>query len=251
MGKKFTEPGNFEATEEFKERYKNCGFLPTAPYRQESPMFIQQHFTEFLEIQRLVELTKPLGGVMAEVGVCEGGSAWVIRDADTTNRPFYLFDTFEGLPGLNKFSFADALMKPIDIVKNDFKSKTNMFFHKGLFPMDTGRYVEHLRFSFVHLDVDIYRSMKDCLGFFYNRMLPGGVLLCHDYNEPNWGEQINRAVDEFYLDKPETLVKTCERERYLPNTQVYIIKGKAEEEVKLTKDNVYEYIKRKEMEGAW
>ncbi len=58
------------------------------------------------------------------------------------------------------------------------------------------------RYSFVHLDCDIYQSYKDCLKFFYPRLSPGGVILFDEYNDPPW-PGCNLAVDEFLAGKPE------------------------------------------------
>ncbi len=38
------------------------------------------------------------------------------------------------------------------------------------------------RFSFVHLDVDLYESTLAGLEYFYPRLIPGGVILSHDYS---------------------------------------------------------------------
>jgi hypothetical protein len=73
----------------------------------------------------------------------------------------------------------------------------------GLFSESLPRHASR-RFSFVHLDCDIYQSYKECLEFFYPRMSPGGVVLFDEYNDPPW-LGCNKAVDEFLSDKPERL----------------------------------------------
>src|SRR5208337_33722 len=52
---------------------------------------------EAIQLFSLVRATAKLGGCMAEVGVYQGGTARLIREADTS-RPLHLFDTFAGLP---------------------------------------------------------------------------------------------------------------------------------------------------------
>ncbi len=61
-----------------------------------------------------------------------------------------------------------------------------------------------LKFSFVHLDCDIYESYRETLAYFYPRMSPGGIILLDEYNDPPW-PGCNLAVDEFLADKSETL----------------------------------------------
>lgn len=58
------------------------------------------------------------------------------------------------------------------------------------------------KYSFVHLDCDIYDSYRQTLGYFYCRMSPGGIILFDEYDDPPW-PGCNLAVDEFLADKPE------------------------------------------------
>jgi hypothetical protein len=228
-------------------------------YQHNAPMFIQQNQLEKDALIKLVKQTASLGGAMAEVGVCEGGSAWIIRETDK-ERDFHLFDTFKGLPNgtAKNFAVCNALAKPIDIVKEAFRGKEKMFFHEGVFPHVTGRYVENMEFSFVHIDVDIYRSILDCLGFFYYRMLSGGIILVHDYGpDPLFGQQVSKAVDLFLSDKPEEL-HNINLQIGGGSTQIYIIKEKKESIVLLPDkndpektDKLIDYLQRKEAEGRW
>jgi len=66
----------------------------------------------------------------------------------------------------------------------------------------------------VHFDVDLYESTLACLRFFYPRMLPGGVMLSHDYSIL---AGVRKAVDEFLDGKPEKPIE-------LPSTQCMIVK---------------------------
>jgi len=65
------------------------------------------------------------------------------------------------------------------------------------------------KFSFVHIDCDLYESYAECLEFFYPRMCRGGVILFDEYNDPAW-PGANRAVDEFFAahpEKPQVIVR--------------------------------------------
>ena len=61
---------------------------------------------------------------------------------------------------------------------------------------DTLEQLAQARFCFVHLDCDIYESYKVCLEFFHDRIVPGGLILLDEYNDPHW-PGCNLAVDEF------------------------------------------------------
>lgn len=83
---------------------------------------------------------------------------------------------------------------------------------KGTFKDTLPKY-QHQYFSFVHLDCDLYESYKVCLDFFYPRVVPGGIILFDEYNDPPW-PGCNKAVDEFLTDKPEKPVE-IEMDNYI------------------------------------
>lgn len=126
---------------------------------------------------------------MAEVGVYQGGSARIICEAKGERR-LHLFDTFGGLPTLSEKDshfgmkywqegeFSDTNESK---VKKFLSKYNNVVFHKGRFP-ETADSVKDSKFSFVHLDVDLYESTKACLEFFYPRLVRGGIILTHDYH---------------------------------------------------------------------
>lgn len=158
-------------------------------------------------------------GAMAEVGVFEGGSARMICEAkgDTT---FHLFDTFEGLPPASEHDATAHLNKTnlyacsLESVKQYLQRYPNLFLHKGLFPDSATRVPEDEAFSFAHFDVDLYESTLGCLEYFYPKMIPGGVILSHDYSIL---AGVRKAFSEFLDDKPEMLIE-------LPSTQCLVVK---------------------------
>jgi hypothetical protein len=158
------------------------------------------------QIYKAVKKTEKIEGDIAEVGVYRGSSAKII--CETSKKPVHLFDTFEGLPAISRHDDAASFHKgdfpaSLENVKNYLKSYTNAFFYKGLFP-DTVESVKDKKFSFVHLDVDIYQSTLDGLNFFYPRMNKGAIMISHDYpSSPG----VKKAFDEFFERKPETIIE--------------------------------------------
>jgi hypothetical protein len=51
----------------------------------------------------------------------------------------------------------------------------------GIFPEETGRQVENLKFRFCHIDVDVYQSAKDVTEWIWERLVPGGMAVYDDY----------------------------------------------------------------------
>lgn len=164
----------------------------------------------------LARAQRRLGGAMAEVGVYQGSSARILCEAKGACQ-LHLFDTFAGLPTpaegespvLAPRQFAAAL----PAVRTLLDGYPGVHFHAGLFP-DSAASVENLRFSFVHLDVDLHASTLAGFQFFYPRMLPGGVIVSHDYSMlPG----VMQAMGTFLADKPESLIE-------LPTTQAMLVK---------------------------
>ena len=67
--------------------------------------------------------------------------------------------------------------------------------------------IKNKKFKFVHLDVDNYQPYKESLEFFYDKMVPGGIILFDDY-DCDCCPGANKAVDEFFSDKPEVIQKS-------------------------------------------
>ena len=153
-----------------------------------------------------INFSNYLSGNIAEVGVYKGGSAEIIAKSKNKNKKLFIFDTFEGMPNVNekdnhhkKSDFKDTSFEK---VKQALSSYENVFVYKGIFPEKNSEIILNEKFSLVHLDVDIYESYKNCLEFFYPRLISGGLLILDDYNAPSClGAKL--AVDEFFNQKPE------------------------------------------------
>ncbi len=147
---------------------------------------------------------KALGDI-AEVGVYKGGSARLMCEA-RGKRTLYLFDTFAGLPNTD---FLDARFAggqyaaSFEAVRNYLAAFPDVHIYKGLFPQ-TGGPIQDKRFSFVHLDVDLYQPTRSSLEFFYPRLNSGGMFLIHDYL---WADGVRKAVQEFFANRPEAILE--------------------------------------------
>lgn len=160
---------------------------------------------------KLLELSnsvKQLKGDIVEVGVYKGGSAQILSDIFVDD-DIFLFDTFEGMPETNQFDnihvkgdFNDVLYE--DVVKY-FSNYKNVTIYKGHFPHQNSQGLENRKFKFVHLDVDIYDSYKDCLNFFNGKMIEGGVMLFDDYSAATCGGA-KIAVDEYIQQTGHELI---------------------------------------------
>ncbi len=166
-------------------------------------------FGEMWNIYYRVKNTAMLPGDIAELGVFSGGSAKLICEIKG-RRSLHLFDTFSGLPpnefSINKINRGEIRGGSLSEVKDYLAKYDNIFFYEGIFPdsvVELGK--KSLRFSFVHLDADIYESTLDGLKFFYPLMVKNGVILIHDYYN-RYLPGAKKAVSEFLKDKPEEII---------------------------------------------
>ena len=155
-------------------------------------------------------------GAMAEVGVYNGASAKLICEAKG-EKTLRLFDTFTGLPESTPED--RAVHRPgqyecsLESVQRYLAGYENVHFHPGLFP-ESAAAVPEDRYCFVHFDVDLYAGTLACLQYFYPRMIPGGIILSHDYGLL---AGVQQAFDEFFADKPEGIIDQ-------PTTQCMVVK---------------------------
>jgi O-methyltransferase len=147
-------------------------------------------------------------GVAAEVGVYLGGTSLMLGRIFHPLK-FYAFDTFKGIPPGDPdkdyimYGFGDANDTSFDreAILSFITQSGNVEPREGFFP-DTARGLEDKEFCFVHVDADIYPSIKACCEFFYPRMSRGGIMVFDDYGfNVTPGAKI--AVDEFFANKPE------------------------------------------------
>jgi O-methyltransferase len=158
---------------------------------------------ELLNVWEQARIMAGHGGTFAELGVFRGVTAKLICEAKGAV-PLHLFDTFEGLPDVSRCDgrFRKGMFRTDEErVRRRLAAYPNVEIHRGLFS-ETADLVRDQRFSFVHLDVDLYEVTRGALEFFYARMLPGGRILSHDYGQC---EGVFRAFDEFVDGRPEKL----------------------------------------------
>lgn len=174
-------------------------------------------------LRALARYAVDLDGHLAECGVWKGKTAYLIAEAASQqieDKKRHLFDTFEGLPEpdpdphrdrIPQGTFSDTFLDEVKTLLGPFNF---VEFHKGDIS-ETLPSCRDVSFSFVHVDVDLYRSVLECCAFFYPRMVPGGVLVFHAYGLPST-PGAREAVDSFFQEHPETPI-------YLPTGQCVVI----------------------------
>lgn len=162
-------------------------------------------------LSQMCRLVEFIPGDIAECGVYKGSSAKIISSSfKNKNKTLYLFDSFEGLsqPLVRKDGMywkKGNLVSTLSEAKKSLKNcEMKIVFKKGWIPTRFDE-VKKKRFSFVHVDVDLYEPTYESLNFFYKRINNGGVLICDDYGFETC-PGATTAVDKFLENKPEKMI---------------------------------------------
>jgi hypothetical protein len=156
---------------------------------------------ECAELYQSVQAFEKIPGDLAEFGVYKGGTAAQMLSA--SRKRLHLFDSFEGLPhSENEFEQGEWRGSLDEVMRNLARWNDRIDYHSGWFPQ-SAKGLESLRFSFVHLDVDLYKSTLDALEWFWPRISPGGAVLSHDYLE---SPGVTQAFEEFFARRPEAVL---------------------------------------------
>lgn len=135
----------------------------------------------------------PQQGLLLEFGVWKAG--WINQMAQWTDRRFYGFDSFEGLP--EPWSTVDKGFFAIDGLP---KVRENVSLIKGWFHETLPPFLEQNPgpVAFVHVDCDLYSSTKTVLELLRDRFVPGTVLVLDDFlMEPGWQDAEHQAFLDF------------------------------------------------------
>jgi O-methyltransferase len=145
---------------------------------------------------------KQLVGAVAELGVYKGKFAKYINTY-FEDYPFYLFDTYEGFDARDistekkaAFSSGDQDFSNTSIQKvlSIMPYPKNCIVKKGYFP-DTTVEIEE-QFCFVSIDTDLYEPIYKGLVYFYPRLVAGGYIMIHDFNNEGY-KGAREAVEQY------------------------------------------------------
>ena len=108
--------------------------------------------------------------------------------------------SLEDIKNLNQ-SKIDHIRKQFQSDENFVRNKVlgNFDFvktYKGWIPERFAE-VKNLKFSFVHIDVDLYEPTTQTLEFFFPRLVNGGFIVCDDYNSLDFNGA-RKAWDNFF-----------------------------------------------------
>jgi hypothetical protein len=194
------------------DRFGNTMF----PFLSNEANDVDSYYYDYTRLRTIELISRELisnniEGEIAELGVFRGQFACILNRLFPAKK-LYLFDTFEGFneyqikleqeKGYVSDSFINTINNfcdtNIEMVLNQMENPLNCIIKKGLFPYTTNGLDE--KFSLVCIDADFYQSTYDALEYFYPRVVDGGYIFIHDYNDDElFGVQ--QAVQEYSTNK--------------------------------------------------
>jgi O-methyltransferase len=140
--------------------------------------------------------TEGVDGAIAELGVYRGELSRVLHKLSPA-RKLYLFDTFAGFQDGADGRFRDT---SAELVRQHVGGDpAKVVIREGFFP-STAEELGSERFAFVMLDGDQYDVTLAGLRFFMPRLVKGGYLFAHDFNNPESDHAVSRAFADFFGD---------------------------------------------------
>ncbi len=176
--------------------------------------------------------TKEVPGSVVECGVFKGSTAYllahIMENAGINKvKNLYLYDSFEGLPASSREDYIVGVDGEFSLKFDEhrfanvnyenivriFEGKKWVKIVKGWIPQVFPKNDE--KYSFVHIDVDLYQSTLDCLEYYVPRMSSGGIVVCDDYGSLTfpgarkaWDDYITKHGLKFIpLDNQQCMLK--------------------------------------------
>lgn len=177
---------------------------------------------------------RSIAGCVVECGVWRGGTSAAMAEVMGSARPYYLFDSFEGLPPANiekdgaaavayqadkdsplyhdncsaEIGFAERAMA--------LSGSRDVKMIKGWFSETLPSFKPSQPIAVLRLDGDWYDSIMVCLQNLYQHVAPGGLIIFDDYY--TW-DGCCRALHDFLSRHQLT-----ERIQHTPNGVAYLVK---------------------------
>ena len=160
---------------------------------------------------RLAARVKDVPGAIVECGTWRGGMIAGIADVLGSDRRYYLFDSYEGLPPAQKIDGDRAIAWQADKSAPGYynncaaseeeareamskSSARDYRIIKGWFDATLSKMDPNEKIALLRLDADWYDSTKCILDHFGGRIAPGGIVIVDDYY--TW-EGCTTAVNEY------------------------------------------------------
>ena len=172
---------------------------------------------ETSEILKIAHECLNIPGDFVELGCYEGDTSILLAEIlQKTDKRLWIYDSFEGLPEKTDEDASEAgrdfKKGVLAVSKRDVKLR---FLRSGLpVPIIKKAWFNELtnedlpsEIAFAFLDGDLYQSIKDSLRLVEGKIAKGGIIIVHDYNNPEL-PGVTKAVDEWLDGRELTINKS-------------------------------------------
>ena len=174
--------------------------------------------SETSEILKIARESLALPGDFVELGCYEGDTSLLLAELlreTGSGKKLWLHDSFEGLPAKTAEDESAAGENFQEGVLAVSKREVKLRFLRAGLPvpiikkawfadLTAADLPETIALAF--LDGDLYQSIKESLLLVEDRMTTGGVIVVHDYNNPEL-PGVTKAVDEWISKNPHQLAQ--------------------------------------------
>jgi hypothetical protein len=203
-------------------------------YLQQFSMFPPYPWGQWMYDRLIDEKIHKIEGDFIEFGVGRGGmSLFLGKRAKKFGKHMYCLDSFEGLPNLNpeydnpvfmKGDYGPNFQKDNLSWLDKLKEQVNILglvdtirILPGFFE-DTIQNLPDTQFSFVHIDCDLYDSVRHVLDNIWDQVSEGGIVVLDDFFHPAQGPF--RAASTFFNS-----IGICPKYHISFPYTVFVIKG--------------------------
>lgn len=194
--------------------------MKSKAFKADEPQQVSNKETEIL--LELLRETLSFDGDVVELGCYRGDTSILFEkelEKEAPEKHLWIYDSFEGLPSKTKednsvagdqFKSGELLVAKREVIEK-FKRhglkipKIKKGFFENLNPESD--LPEEICFAFC--DGDLYQSIKTSLKLIENKMTKNGIIVVHDYNNPELPGS-SKAVDEWLKSHPKKNLTVCE-----------------------------------------
>ena len=206
------------------ERRDRLAELVPAAYRHQTSRFLptvhRNTLGRILYFERMMERVRDVEGDIVECGVSIGhGTLYfmLLSELMGKERQIYGFDSFQGFPAPTAADLkADGafevshgtLASPLEMVSRVLHDgrvpqrliDNNLHLVRGFFESSLPHYEGDI--ALLHLDCDLFESYTCCLSLLYDKVVPGGLIMFDEYEDPHF-PGAKKAIDTFFSNRPE------------------------------------------------
>ena len=150
-------------------------------------------------------------GDVAEFGTYMGHTSIAmdrLLEEQKSEKKLFLFDSFAGMPEIthpldNDWQKGD-LTSQEEAVRELFRESPRVNVVPGYFNETLHKYPD-LKFSFCHVDADLYTSIHECIEYILPRLSVGGVIVFDDYGFRSTAGA-KAVVEEYFVQEAVTFV---------------------------------------------